>query len=370
MSELFEQLEQWLDGGQAVAVATVISTEGSAPRPPGTKMAIGAGGTVVGAVSGGCVESAVTELAQQLLEGERGPGIVHFGISDEQAMGVGLVCGGEISLWLDTADDAQFALYIKAQRAGKRGALLTELVSGRRLFIADDVKQSGSLGEACEEAEQAATHAAAELMRSGESARLELLGRDIFIDVTSPPPRLIIVGASELSEMLSRLAALGGWRPFVIDPRGFFVSARDFPAAEQLISAWPAQGIAAAGGLDDVTPILILTHDPKIDLAALDVALRSDTPYIGVMGSRRAQQLLRERLRERGFNSQDVARLSGPVGLDIGGVSAFETALSMIAELIAQRHGRGGGRLVGSQAERIHSRSDAANLAKRLGLSQ
>jgi xanthine dehydrogenase accessory factor len=160
-------------------------------------------------------------------------------------------------------------------------------------------------------------------------------------------------GAVDFAAALRRLARAAGWRPYVIDPRGRFATRERFPDAEEVVAAWPADAFARVGGIDRATYIAVLTHDPKLDDAALEIAVRSEAAYIGAMGSRRAQEKRRERLIEQGLSEEELARIAAPIGLDLGGLTAEETALSIMAEVVAVRNGRAGGRL--SQASgRIH----------------
>src|ERR671932_846212 len=167
----------------------------------------------------------------------------------------------------------------------------------------------------------------------------------LFVDVTAPAPRLVIFGAVDYAAALCRLARAAGWRPFVCDPRSQFATPARFPDAEQVIAAWPDEAFARLGGIDRATYVAVLTHDPKLDDAALEVAIRSDAPYVGAMGSRRAQAKRRERLLERGLTDDDLARIAAPIGLDLGGLTSEETALSIMAEVVAVRNGPAGGPL-------------------------
>ena len=175
----------------------------------------------------------------------------------------------------------------------------------------------------------------------------------MFVDVVAPAPRLIIFGAVPIAATLCRLGRATGWRCYVVDPRARFATPERFPDAEQVITAWPERAFALLGGIDPATSVAVLTHDPKLDDAALAIALHSRARFIGAMGSRRAQQARRERLLALGFSDEELARLSAPVGLDLGAVSAEETALSVLAEVVASRHGREGGRLISARG-RIH----------------
>ncbi|MCW3017133.1 MAG: XdhC family protein [Solirubrobacterales bacterium] len=351
MRDVIADLDAWHAAGQRSAVATVVSVKRSAPRPPGAKMAIAQDGSVTGMVSGGCVEGAVIAVAEEILGGAA-PRLLHFGIADAEAWDVGLPCGGEIDVWVDRLDDEPAAAFATLARDGGRGALATRMDDGRRLLVNVDGTREGSLGD--EHLEDQVAAAAEGLVWLERSEQREVDGVPVFIDVTAPPPRLIIVGAIDLAEALAKLASISGWRAFVTDPRGRFATAERFPSAERVVAAWPKQAIQELGGIDRATSIVVLTHDPKIDDAALEVALHSDAPYIGVMGSRRMQSGRRERMLELGFTDADLERLSGPVGLDLGALTPQETALSVMAELVAVRRGHHGGRLKHSTAPRIH----------------
>jgi xanthine dehydrogenase accessory factor len=267
---------------------------------------------------------------------------------------VGLPCGGEIDVWIarwePSGPPARFAALA---REGGRGALVTLLDgSGAALFLDADGASAGGLGDAGLDA--AAREAAEELMWAERSERRPLGANsvDAFVDVVHPAPRLLIVGAIDLAGSLCRVARTLGWRPWVIDPRPAFATQRRFPEAEEVIVAWPQKAFAQLG-IDRATAIAALTHDPKIDDAALEVALRSAASYVGAMGSRPAQARRRERLTELGLREEELDRLAAPIGLDLGALSPEETALSVMAEIVALRHGRDGGRLRVA-AGRIH----------------
>jgi xanthine dehydrogenase accessory factor len=338
MKDVLADIEAW--GGARVALATVVDVKRSAPRPPGAKMAISERGDVTGAVSGGCVEGAVVEAAREVLEGAP-PRLVRYGIADEEAWDVGLPCGGEIGVWIQADPHPGF---VELARADGRGALVTDLESGERSLLTAD----GGPGDL--DTDVAA--AAEELMWAERSELRTIGGRDLFIDVTHPAPRLLAIGAVDFARQLCRVARAIGWRPFVIDPRAFFATAARFPEAEEVVAAWPQVGFARLG-IDRATAIAVLTHDPKLDDAALVAALNSDAGYIGAMGSRRAQAARRERLLALGVAEEELERIAAPIGLDLGALTAEETALSIMAEIVAVRHGRTGGRL-GAAAGRIH----------------
>jgi xanthine dehydrogenase accessory factor len=232
-------------------------------------------------------------------------------------------------------------------RSGGRGALVTRLEDGAKMLVRMDGSRLGSFGDQALEDE--AAQLADELMWAERSERRG----DLFVDVTFPPPRLIVFGAVDFAAALCKLAKAAGWRPFVVDPRARFAQPARFPDAEQVVAAWPEEAFHQLGGIDRATAIAVLTHDPKLDDAALVLALRSDAGYIGAMGSRRAQAKRRERLLAKGIEEADLERVSAPIGLDLGSLTAEETALSIMGEIVAMRHGRTGGRLAHAQG-RIH----------------
>ena len=233
-----------------------------------------------------------------------------------------------------------------------RGALVTVVAGeplGAKLLVRADGSREGDLGEASE----AAVAAAEELMWSDRSELREHGELSLFVDVTYPAPRLIVFGAVDYSAALCRLARAAGWRPYVSDPRSQFATPERFPEAERVIAAWPQESLAELG-IDRATYIAVLTHDPKLDDAVLGIALRSEAAYVGAMGSRRAQERRRERLLEAGFTDAELERLAAPIGLDLGAADPEETALSIMAEVVAVRHDRSGGRLSEKSGGRIH----------------
>jgi len=235
-------------------------------------------------------------------------------------------------------------------REDSRGALVTVLEGpglGSKLLVLPDGTRQGSLGSP-EIDDEGARHAE-ELMWAERSEKRGPL----FIDVTFPAPRLIIFGAIDFAAQLCTLARVSGWRPYVVDPRGFFARPDRFPDAEEVVAAWPQEAFERIGGVDRATSIAVLTHDPKLDDAALLIALRSDAAYIGAMGSRRAQQKRRDRLVAHGITDEELERLNAPIGLDLGALTPEETALSIMSEIVAHRRGREGGRLAHVRG-RIH----------------
>jgi xanthine dehydrogenase accessory factor len=346
VKDVLADVARWTQRGDRVALATVIDVQRSAPRPPGAKMAVNDRGEISGAVSGGCVEGAVVEIAEQVIAGAQ-PRLQHYGIADSDAWDVGLPCGGEIDVWVQTYEPGRFE---QIARSGGRAVEVTMLEGARpgaKLIIEADGARSGTLG--APELDDEAARAADELLWSERSERRDAL----FYDVVAPAPRLILFGAVDIASSLCTLARAAGWRPYVVDPRARFATRERFPDAEEVVVAWPEEAFAKLGGIDPATSIAVLTHDPKLDDAALLIALRSPARFVGAMGSRRAQAARRERLVAAGIHEDELERLAAPLGLDLGAVSAQETALSILAEVVAARHGRSGGRLSGAQG-RIH----------------
>jgi xanthine dehydrogenase accessory factor len=323
MDEALQQAARWREDGQRVAVATVVATRRSAPRPIGSKLAVSEQGELAGSVSGGCVESDVVLAAREVLGGGE-PRLVTYGITDDMALGIGLPCGGEIDVFVEELRDEE------------RGDVTLTIVAG------------DGVGERLhdQELEQAAR-------RRGRSHAFALGEQTVFADVQAPPPRLFVYGAVDTAEALCRAARLLGWRTVVADARATFATRERIPSADELLVLWP-DGALAQVQPDVDTAVLVLTHDDKFDLPLLEAVLRTDAFYVGALGSRRNQERRRTLLLERGVGEEDLERIAGPSGLDIGADTPAETALSMLAEILAVRAGRAGGRLKESP-HRIHA---------------
>jgi xanthine dehydrogenase accessory factor len=235
-----------------------------------------------------------------------------------------------------------------------RAALVTVISGselGAKLLVRADGSKEGSLGS--DELDRAGLSAAEELLWAERSETRECGEALLFVDVVAPAPRLVVFGAVDYSAALCRLTRAAGWRSYVCDPRSQFATPERFPDADEVIVAWPEEAFARIGGIDRATYIAVLTHDPKLDDAALSIALKSEAAYVGAMGSRRAQAQRRERLLAAGLDEALLERVAAPIGLDLGAVSPEETALSIMSEVVAVRNGRDGGRLSQS-AGRIH----------------
>ncbi len=307
---------------ERVAVATVVATRSSAPRPVGSKLFVRDDGSIEGSVSNGCVENDVILAAQEVLAGGE-PRLITYGITDEMAFGVGLPCGGEIDV------------FVEPDRGDQSDVVLT-VVAG------EDVGQK--LHDP--ELEQTAR-------RRGRSHVFELEGRTIFADVSVPPPRLFVYGAIDTAEALCAAAKLLGWRTIVADARPRFATTERIPSADELLVLWPDEALAHVVP-DAATAVVVLTHDDKFDLPLVHGALATEAFYLGWLGSRRNQERRRGLLLEEGLTDEDLERVSGPAGLDLGAASPEEMAVSILGEILAVRAGRSGG-LLRETSTRIHA---------------
>jgi xanthine dehydrogenase accessory factor len=346
VTEILPALGRWRARGERFALATVVATRRTSPRPVGSKLAVSESGELAGSVSGGCVESEVAEHAREVLDGAP-PRMVTFGISDELALRAGLPCGGEIDVWVSTPRPDVLDVVLPALERGGRVAHAT-VVAGEPLgaeAAADDERRAAA--DAAPDLE--------ELVRSknGRSRLVELGDRTVFLDVHGPPARLLVIGAVDLAEALCRAAGELGWQTIVADPRGRFATGERLPSADEILVVWPEDALARMAP-DSSTAVVVLTHEDRFDLPAIAGALESDAFYVGALGSRRNQERRRALLAEQGVEPEALERLSGPCGLDIGAETPAETAVSILAEILAARAGRGGGRLTPG-SDRIHA---------------
>ncbi|MGZ8692354.1 MAG: XdhC family protein [Gaiellaceae bacterium] len=348
MRDVRADIHRWLARGDRVALATVVATRRSAPRPIGAKLAVSAQGELAGSVSGGCVENEVYENAREVLAGGP-PRLLTYGISDDLALSVGLPCGGEIDVFVDEVRGPLVERLLQVVESGERAVVLTVLAGGdlgAELLVTEG---GDRVGDAPEEVAERAP----ELIREGRSRVVEIGGRDVFADVYGPPPRLLIYGAVDTAEALCRAAREIGWRPIVADARARFATSERLPSAEEIVVAWPEEALAQVRP-DHATAVVVLTHDDKFDVPMISGALATDAFYIGALGSRRNQERRRQSLLEAGVDEAALERVSGPCGLDIGAQTPAETALSILAEIMAVRAAREGGRLR-EAATRIHA---------------
>lgn len=322
-AEVLRQGLRWQEQGQRVAIATVIASWGSAPRPIGAKLAVAENGAFAGSVSGGCVENAVITAALECIA-DGTPRLLDYAGDAKFPWEVGLPCGGSIRVFVEPFS-SKFTAALDASSRGQIIALITNLATGAH---AQMTEQAGS-------GDPKIMSQAREILPESSSAwRTELIaaeGGDLFIDVHRPTLRLLIIGATHLAQSLSSMAALYGYDVTIIDPRAAYLTAARF-AAKKLLPEAPG---AAVAGLqpDAATAVIAVSHDPKIDDPALIEALRSEAFYIGALGSRKAHEARRVRLRDAGFDDAALARIHGPVGLNIGAVSPPEIAGAILAQM-------------------------------------
>jgi xanthine dehydrogenase accessory factor len=290
MDEVLAKAEEWRAEGEQVALATVVATRRSAPRPLGSKLAVTASGRLFGSVSGGCVEADVAERAKSVLEGSA-PEVVSYGIADDEAWSVGLPCGGEIDVFVEPFAGAPPI---------ERGTSYV-VVSGDK---------------------------AGQRWHDETPTRTELRG-EVFAEAVTPPPRLVAVGAGDIAEALCALAKPLGWHTVVVDPRAGLATRERVPSADELLVAWPEDV-----DVDADTALVSLVHEERLDIPALKRAVEGGAFYVGALGSRRAQEKRREHLGDL------LDQVRGPVGLDLGGETPSEVALEILAEMLAVRKNR------------------------------
>lgn len=371
MREVLPALLDWWEAGETVGVGTVVATFHSAPREAGAAMLVGPDGTVVGSVSGGCVESAVYETARQVSE-TGVASLERYGVSDGDAFAVGLTCGGVLDVYVERVSRATYPELgsVAADiEAGVPVAVATTVqhpdpaLRGRRVVVRDGAWATGSLGD--RGLDSAAVEGAAGLLAQGQSRCLafgpsgERQGEEVrvFVHSYAPPPRMLVFGAIDFASSVAELGTFLGYRVTVCDARPVFATKARFPLADEVVSGWPHRYLAEearAGRIDGRTAICVLTHDEKFDVPLLAVALRlPQVAYVGAMGSRRTHHRRVEALVDAGVTPAELARLSSPIGLDLGARTPAETALSVAAELVALRSGGSGTRLT-HQAGPIH----------------
>jgi len=353
MRELLETIREWQSEGATLGRAVVVRTFGSAPRPEGATLVVTADGRLAGSVSGGCVEGAAFEEIQAA----RAAGVsrvIRYGISDEQAWDVGLACGGTIDVLVEP--------YVRPEvvaAAGRRAGSVVVIPlpadappaafgphppgagepAGTSLSVADDGSLAGTTG--VPEADAAIAQAARTLLARGGSVTVTAAGRQFFLEGYPAAPRLIIVGAVQVAMPLARMAHELGYETVVVDGRAAFATPERFPDVDRLVVGWPDE-VADEIGLGPTDAVAVLTHDVKFDEPAIVEGLRRGCRYVGAVGSKKTQADRRARLRATGVTDAELARLRGPIGLDLGGRAPAETALAIMAEVVAERYGGSG----------------------------
>src|SRR5689334_20292225 len=383
MRDVLPTLESWWAEGRPTALATVVGTFRSAPRQPGASMLVGDDGQAVGSVSGGCVEGAVYELGSGILEGTDSATLQRYGVSDDDAFAVGLTCGGILDVFVEQVDRESFpqlgeiAAAVRERRPVATATVVSGPGVGRRLVVWPD-RVEGSLGSP--RLDDAVRDDARGLLAAGRTT-LVTYGTDgerrgeglgVFVESFAPAPRLIVFGAIDFAAAVARIGTFLGMRVTDCDARPVFATSSRFPEAHEVVVEWPHRYLAAeaeAGRIDGRTALAVLTHDPKFDVPLLEVALRlPDIGYIGAMGSRRTHSDRRERLLEAGVTEEELARMSSPIGLDLGARTPEETAVSIAAEMIAQQWG-GRGTPLSERPGPIHAESNVEPAVSAASLS-
>jgi xanthine dehydrogenase accessory factor len=359
LKEVLTDIARWQAAGQSAAIARVVDVIGSSPREPGAAMAVSEGGEVAGSVSGGCVEGAVVEAALEILGGERDPGVISFGYSDEDAFAVGLTCGGTIRLFVEPVgepvDAGEIYVALKAAIDASEPVALVTVVEGVGLgakMLVGERDVLGTLGDAnldrvvARDALGELEAGLSSVRHYGEHGEAREDTVSVFIESFVVPPRMIIFGAVDFTAALASVAKLLGFHVVVCDARAVFATVLRFPMADEVVNEWPNRYLEKVG--KQLTPrdaVCVLTHDHKFDVPAIVSAVETEVGYIGAMGSRRTNEGRVVRLREAGLSDDGIARVMSPIGLDIGARTPEETAISICAEIIASRTGRRAGSL-------------------------
>ncbi|MBQ0887724.1 XdhC family protein [Streptomyces sp. RM72] len=377
MLDIADELDGWLAQGREFAVASVVSVGGSAPRGPGAALAVDRDGTVIGSVSGGCVEGAVYELCAEALDS--GESVRRrFGYSDEDAFAVGLTCGGVIDVLVTPvgADAPAREVFRAALSTAARGGTvaLARVVQGpsdllgRALLVRPDGTHEGGLGGHPDLDRTAAAEAGA-LLDAGRTGTVGLSedgshcpgGLTLLVESSVPPPRMIVFGAVDFAAALVRAGKFLGHHVTVCDARPVFATRARFPEADEVVVDWPHRYLRQTR-TDERTVLCVLTHDAKFDVPLLTEALRRPVAFVGAMGSRRTHEDRDRRLREAGLSEDELSGLRSPIGLDLGARTPEETALSIAAEIVAARRGGTGVPLTGGSAP-IHREREVTGAA-------
>lgn len=345
MREIIEDIQKWKNQGKNIAVATIVKAEGSPMRPIGSKMAVTSDQQITGSVTGGCIEGAVYEEAQEVIASGR-PKMLHYGVaSDQNPWEVGLSCGSSLDVFVEALQTPAWqTLYQPMQSAIDERRMLAcvtllngEMI-GAKMIVRPDGTKEGSLGS--DPLDHAALEVAQQQMSARDPKTVKLEGDlEAFVDVFQPPFRLMIVGAGHIGIPLVSLARVLGFYTIVIDPRKAYATRERFPDADELILEWPSDAIKRLQP-DQGTYIAVVSHDDKLDNPALAEALQSNAAYVGVLGTKRNVPKRLNILRELGVNEAQMKKLHAPIGLDIGAVPPEEIALSVLAEMVAVHHGR------------------------------
>ncbi len=339
MKDIINAVDQWTEQGKAIAIATVTETWGSSPRGVGAQMVVSVDGEMVGSVSGGCVEGAVVDTCMEVMRTGKSK-YLHFGVADETAWKIGLSCGGKINVFVRLLDMQIFYALRTAWEQNRKFVIVTvirdpEVSIAHEVLMLDNGDTIGGNGYAFNDQILAI---AANTLNTGQSHLLTTNnGVALFFNFVAPPPTLIIVGGVHIAITLVSFANEIGFKTIVVDPRKAFANQTRFNHADRLYNNWPTEAFAQIK-INESTAIAVLTHDPKIDDPALEIALSSPAYYIGALGSHKTQDDRRQRLLNIGLNEEQVGRLHAPIGLDLGGRTPEQISLAIMAEIVQVRN--------------------------------
>jgi xanthine dehydrogenase accessory factor len=351
MAEQLARLEQWKRDGKSAAFATVVRVQGSAPRPEGARLLVSSAEELEGSVSGGCVENDVAAHALEVI-GSGEARLVTYGIADEDAFEVGLACGGTIQVFIEPAELDEITSAMEQLVSDQRLGAQVMAVSGGDWKAVIDARQRVVAGVIPEPLAGDVVADARRLMADEQSRTLSYGGVEVFIDVVAPPPRLLIFGAGPFAEPLCSLGSRVGYEVTVIDPRGTFAREDLFPDAHQVVVSWPEDVLDTQRW--DGSYVVVLNHNQRLEDPVIRRALAEPISYLGVMGSRRTHSDRLARLESEGWSADDLERIHGPIGLDIGAETPAEVAVSILAEITRVRYGSGAGESLRGTEGRIH----------------
>ena len=340
MDDTYLRLQRWLQAGKQVALATVVNKKGSALRQAGAKMLISGEGEMIGSISGGCVENAVVEEALACLR-DRQPKLLHYGITDDTAWSVGLMCGGEIDVFVQpTAKANDVETLIKLSQA-RQAFVIVSVLTGARIGQSCVLEFTDGLldGKLPEWLPEDLLPSISYAVKVEASQSLESTNNKYFVDVHKPSPRLVIIGAVHISMTLIKMARTIDYYTILIDPRKAFATRVRFPDVDEMLTDWPVEGMQKIN-LSNEDYVLLLSHDDKLDMPAAGAAIKVNAKYIGMLASRRTRERRSSLLVEDGYSEELVKKIHAPVGLSIGARSPEEIALSIIAEVTAVRYGK------------------------------
>jgi xanthine dehydrogenase accessory factor len=336
-------MQEWFDDGKAVALATVVEIYGSAPRGLGAKMAVNQDSLMAGSVSGGCVEGAVVAEALKVLRSGT-PKLLHYGVTQDQAISVGLACGGTIEVWVEKLSRDNFERIQKDLQADQLAVVVSVLTGdqrGERIYVYPDGRIVGLLSDF--KVGQEVKGMLTEVFQQQKSVRKQLLIEneivEVFFDVLAPSPKLVVVGAVHIAIPLVHYARILGFHTTVIDPRKAFGNTERFPHVDRLVREWPEEFLQSFPW-DQGTYLVVVSHDDKLDVPALAIGCQNEARYIGALGSKKTFAKHVRELKEAGITDEQITRIHSPIGVDIAARGPEEIALAIITEMVAVRNGK------------------------------